>query len=1068
MDQTEPIGVTSFEDDSDFVVENNKESVLKNSEVDSLNKSSRNAESELQILLEKMLPKLSLVIAIFCSIFIFTKVGISNGKFILFTDTTPTGGDMGSHVWGPAFMRDNLISNGQLTGWSQDWYQGFPAYRFYMVIPPLMMIILNTGLPYFAGWIVAPILLLACYQASNPSASFHNQMPAKLRKASEYKFIFWPLMILVALLLAKFTYGASFKLVAVSGIISFPLSAWGMGKLARASEPIPGFLALAATVFVFDTNFKILGGNILSTLAGEFSFSISLSLALLAIGMVARGAQDHTWHGRAAILIALVALSHVIPLFFIVPSVFMIMFLRKDISRIWPVAAGSALLIFAFAINPNADIANIYKMISVWALFCLVASFLRSRKILEDVKILKLDILWIVIVGSLAFAIAVFWLVPFLVSGEIHGMFNDMGWERLEEVKENLLTTPMKVALVGAVIGSIYSIFSRESLGILFSTLACFFALLVANLGHGALWNKRILPFFYLSVYIACAIGIAYFIRSLAMLISEKYNKPEPRALFVLSVLCLCVTMVGISIPLQKIPLGKTVVQDDGSEVYSWFGINSNKKSFTTGWAEWNFRGYESKRHYAEYRDVVLTMENIGLDRGCGRAMWEHNESIDLFGTPMALMLLPFWTDGCIASMEGLYFESSASTPFHFLNQSVLSEAPSRAQRNLPYKDFDIDVGVEQLQASGVRYYMAKTDKAIEAARSNAELSEITRYTDSVTGKYVDIDIHTFAIFEVLDSSRVVGLEYLPIVVEGKNFTDIYSDDEKIQSEKDDEINQAVTQETERLEELGFASNEVTKRVSLFKRDLIEKTEREARFELGWVGEAVDFYNDPAAYSALPAEDGPSSWPAASGEEVENRILPSADGSVGNVGLIEAVENPASVSNVKQSNSKITFEVDQIGKPVLVKVSYFPNWQAKGADGPWRVGPNQMVVIPKSNNVELEYKTSKVEMSSNLISISALLLIVFLGFKKRKSSSRVGSFFESMRACKHDACKHDACKHGSQNLDQAPVPANFSDFASVANKDFQETPEVYGPFLPVVENGFTMNNNDDSSDRQGL
>ena len=42
----------------------------------------------------------------------------------------------------------------------------------------------------------------------------------------------------------------------------------------------------------------------------------------------------------------------------------------------------------------------------------------------------------------------------------------------------------------------------------------------------------------------------------------------------------------------------------------------------------------------------------------------------------MALMLLPYWTDGCIGSMEGLYFESSATTPYHFLNQSELSEAP--------------------------------------------------------------------------------------------------------------------------------------------------------------------------------------------------------------------------------------------------------------------------------------------------------------------------------------------------------------------------------------------------------
>jgi len=41
-------------------------------------------------------------------------------------------------------------------------------------------------------------------------------------------------------------------------------------------------------------------------------------------------------------------------------------------------------------------------------------------------------------------------------------------------------------------------------------------------------------------------------------------------------------------------------------------------------------------------------------------------------------------------------------------------------------------------------------------------------------------------------------------------------------------------------------------------------------------------------------------------------------------------------------------QAPQIGQPVLVKVSYFPNWKASGAKGPYRVTPNLMVVIPRS------------------------------------------------------------------------------------------------------------------------
>ena len=49
-------------------------------------------------------------------------------------------------------------------------------------------------------------------------------------------------------------------------------------------------------------------------------------------------------------------------------------------------------------------------------------------------------------------------------------------------------------------------------------------------------------------------------------------------------------------------------------------------------------------------------------------------------------MLLPYWTNGCIDSMEGLLFESSTTTPYHFINQAELSAAPSRARGRAPVR----------------------------------------------------------------------------------------------------------------------------------------------------------------------------------------------------------------------------------------------------------------------------------------------------------------------------------------------------------------------------------------------
>ena len=67
------------------------------------------------------------------------------GDDLIFDDVTPTGGDMGSHVWAPAYLRDHLLPNFQLSGWSMDWYGGLPVYRFYMVVPALAMVAPRHG-----------------------------------------------------------------------------------------------------------------------------------------------------------------------------------------------------------------------------------------------------------------------------------------------------------------------------------------------------------------------------------------------------------------------------------------------------------------------------------------------------------------------------------------------------------------------------------------------------------------------------------------------------------------------------------------------------------------------------------------------------------------------------------------------------------------------------------------------------------------------------------------------------------------------------------------------------------
>jgi uncharacterized membrane protein len=78
---------------------------------------------------------------------------------------------------------------------------------------------------------------------------------------------------------------------------------------------------------------------------------------------------------------------------------------------------------------------------------------------------------------------------------------------------------------------------------------------------------------------------------------------------------------------------------------------------------------------------------------------------------------------------------------------------------------------------------------------------------------------------------------------------------------------------------------------------------------------------------------------------------------------------------------------------VEVKVSYFPNWQASGATGPYRVTPNLMVVVPTSHDVTLHYgRTTANDMGQflTLLGVLALVAGVAVPRLRRRPAARDG------------------------------------------------------------------------------
>ena len=101
-------------------------------------------------------------------------------------------------------------------------------------------------------------------------------------------------------------------------------------------------------------------------------------------------------------------------------------------------------------------------------------------------------------------------------------------------------------------------------------------------------------------------------------------------------------------------------------------------------------------------------------------------------------------------------------------------------------------------------------------------------------------------------------------------------------------------------------------------------------------------------------------------------------------------EPPTAVSHVVQTDNSISFHVDRVGTPVEVRVSYFPNWKATGADGPWRAAPNLMVVVPTSHDVTLTYGSSpsdEIGQVISLVSLAAAVAVAVADRRRRRTRS---------------------------------------------------------------------------------
>jgi hypothetical protein len=516
--------------------------------------------------------------------------------------------------------------------------------------------------------------------------------------------------------------------------------------------------------------------------------------------------------------------------------------------------------------------------------------------------------------------LAGFWAIPLLWRLPLS---TDMAWTPLSRWEE-IFPIELWILLPFAVVGIAWAVRrNRNVLPVVGLTLLPLLYYPLPNIlpevlptlfedGRWKFWNGRMLPYWYF--------GVAYF-ASLAIggLVSgwvRRLPEHSPRAvvrvvLAVVGVLTVYQTSANDELPGWVAILVAGVFIGIIASTFAWTGPVKTVSvvmattaavlalgalagvTFVDGWARWNYSGYEGKETFGEYQAFMNSVEGLPD----GRYQWEFNSELNQYGTTMSLMLIPYWVGQGHQSMEGLFFESSLTVPFHFLNQAEMSLAPSRPVPGLAYNTFDFDRGIPHLQMYGVDYYVSFTDEAEEKAAEDPRLSEVDR-----SGP--------FTIFEVQDSELVEVASYEPSVYdpqagEGERFGDV----------------------------------------------------------------ALEWYGSIGTLDRWLVADGPDDW----------LRVPDADSVVG----AEAIGPAGAVSNIEIGDDWLSFETEAVGVPHLVKISYFPNWVADGAEGPYRAAPSLMVVVPTEERVELRFGRSWIEFVGFGATLLAIVGLVSFRYAPR-------------------------------------------------------------------------------------
>lgn len=663
----------------------------------------------------------------------------------LFSKTITTGGDTASHYHTAKYLKEVLLPKGKIIGWDQGNYAGFPLFQFYFPLPFLIMVLFSLVIP----------LQIA------------------------------------------------FKIVTVLGMFLLPICTYFSLRLLKYTFPTPIFGAILTLPFLFMEANSMWGGNITSTLAGEFAFSLGFALSILFIGSLYNGILSGKHAIKNAILIALIGFSHGYTLLF-------------------------------------SGLASLFFLITT-------EDFLKKLKYLFKVHVL-------------GFLLMGLWIVPLIVNLPYTTRYNYI-WiiKSLLEVFPLILIPFIAIAVLGRVVDLIWLIWKGGN--------------------WRRIWDNLNVRIYYLWFGVIVSIFFYY--------VAYKINVVDIRFLPFLQVFLVLIGAVELGRVVKRLKAQWLFPVILFIAVFLW--VDFNVKAITS-WVIWNYTGFESKTLWPVFSTLNKYISGTASDP---RVVYEHSSDHNAIGTIRSFESIPLFSGR--STLEGIYMQSTVTSPFVFYLQSEISKEISCPLPDYGCSTLNLKRGIEHLKMFNVRDFIV---------RSDAVKKEIKKYPEFVLKK----SFGPYEVYELTTNENryVRPLPYEPILFKTDNWKrDAYR---WFKNENAHDIHLVFTSKTEEKD---------LKRLKNVKED----------------GDLNNLPKIPINFSCYVEEE------------------------------------------IKEEEVKINTSC--IGVPLLIKISYHPDWEVEGADKVYLVSPSFMLVYPERSEIRLKFSKRPIEYLGNYFTITALLMVFF-------------------------------------------------------------------------------------------